>query len=373
MTTVPHWSGREARALREAKRLSVRDFAASINLSHAAVSRWESRGAVARLRRETQLKLDAELVACSDEVRASFEDALREDAAPGRLENNPQPIELRPNGAIPPPQHDQLGNTSPAHRQAADGPAIGMAPLLDALRDLLVASRSRSRLTQQQLAVRIGYSRAAVAGAEALSRIPAESFWNRCDDVLAAGGALRVAYKQLTDSRAASARESRRQVEMEREARINAWRSSADGPGPDNAPSSVAPATNAYFDDSSELELRHQVQRPSLTRREALRCWCGDPVGRDLLNICEKCGFNQRTISALAIVTPPGDNGLGVAIDSLGELIEHYSRALYSMPSVEAYRELIAGRTYAAQMLDGAAAGRRRASLRVSAGWLSNL
>src|SRR5215475_7470646 len=82
MTTVPRWSGVEARALREAERLSVRDFAARLDINDAAVSKWEGRGATARLRPQTQQKLDAELLACGGDARARFERGLRDAGIP---------------------------------------------------------------------------------------------------------------------------------------------------------------------------------------------------------------------------------------------------------------------------------------------------
>ncbi len=58
--------------------------------------------------------------------------------------------------------------------EASQGGKDGTGPLLGILRDLLVSLRSDAGLTQQELAARIGYSRAAVGGAESLKRIPAD-------------------------------------------------------------------------------------------------------------------------------------------------------------------------------------------------------
>jgi DNA-binding transcriptional regulator YiaG len=363
MTTVPRWSGLEARALREAERLSVRAFAVRLDINDSAVSKWERRHADARLRPQTQQKLDAELAACSDDVRARFERTLREAGAPGfqdAVQSASQSIVLS--------EQHHFGDIVSPHDADADTP-VETAPLVGALRDLLVAMRSSARLTQKQLALRIGYSRATVAGAEKLSRIPAESFWSKCDDVLAANGAMRRAYTQLADARSARARYAQRQAERAREARISAWQASADAPGP-NGPKhtlDLLPST-----DIERVGGLSEIDSASFTRRDALRCLCGNLIGTGAVSTCGQCGLNQRTVAALSIVTPFGSNGPDVAA-SLDELIEHYSRVLYSMPSVEAYRELIAGRTYAARMLDGVVSGRSRTSLTVSAGWLSNL
>lgn len=81
MTTVPRWSGREARALREAKRMSLRDFALHLGVNDAAVSRWERRGSLARLRYETQQILDTDLARSSEDVRERFRLLLAGQAA----------------------------------------------------------------------------------------------------------------------------------------------------------------------------------------------------------------------------------------------------------------------------------------------------
>ncbi len=76
-SVVARWTGREARALREAKRMSVREFAAHLGVNDAAVSNWERRGADARLRYETQQILDMDLTRSGPEVGDRFELLLR--------------------------------------------------------------------------------------------------------------------------------------------------------------------------------------------------------------------------------------------------------------------------------------------------------
>lgn len=358
MTAPPHWSGREARALREAQGLTVRDFAARLHVGDAAVSKWENRGLAARLWPDTQRKLDAELLACADDARARFERSVREASGVSTGE---------PARAV----RDIVAFADPVAVTAwptTDDPVVRIESALGALRDSLVALRNGARLTQQQLAVRIGYSRAAVAGAETLSRMPAESFWDRCDEVLAANGVLHAAYQRLAEARAAKDRQARWEADLEREVKVDLWRSSVYGIGRDHFSLDLPRGTPGPYAASTV-----EVNRAPISRLEVLRCLCGNALATGLLGICGRCGLNQRTVSALSIVTPAGDAGLDVAADSLDELVEHYSKALYTMPSAEAYRELIAGRTYAARMLGGAATGPRRANLTVSAGWLSNL
>jgi 3-keto-L-gulonate-6-phosphate decarboxylase/transcriptional regulator with XRE-family HTH domain len=72
VSVVPRWTGREARAFREAKRMSIRDFAAHLGVNDAAVSNWERRGENAQLRYETQQMLDTDLAASPTDVRERF-------------------------------------------------------------------------------------------------------------------------------------------------------------------------------------------------------------------------------------------------------------------------------------------------------------
>jgi transcriptional regulator with XRE-family HTH domain len=83
MATVLQWSGREARALRLAMRMSVREFASHLGINDSAVSNWERRGDQARLRYQTQQDLDTALVRASDEVRERFELAPAQASQPG--------------------------------------------------------------------------------------------------------------------------------------------------------------------------------------------------------------------------------------------------------------------------------------------------
>ena len=86
MTAVVKWSGREARALREAHRMGVRAFASHLGFNDAAVSNWEARGKDAKLRHHTQEVLDTDLATASADVRARFERALAvSPTASGRL------------------------------------------------------------------------------------------------------------------------------------------------------------------------------------------------------------------------------------------------------------------------------------------------
>jgi len=72
MTSVRKWTGREARALREAMRVSQRDFADQLGVSGKAISNWESGGVKFIPRHDSQAILDTKFRQVSDEVRARF-------------------------------------------------------------------------------------------------------------------------------------------------------------------------------------------------------------------------------------------------------------------------------------------------------------
>lgn len=73
---VARWTGRDAAALRQARRISIRAYAAHLGVAVATVSNWESRGEQARLRTETQQLLDIDLACASADVHQRFEASL---------------------------------------------------------------------------------------------------------------------------------------------------------------------------------------------------------------------------------------------------------------------------------------------------------
>ncbi len=115
-----------------------------------------------------------------------------DSAPPARAVTAPQPA---------------VGDTAQAMRPASDAERgdsrtddVGIALLVRTLGDLLASLRRDAGLSQQQLGDKIGYSRATVAGAEAASRMPGESFWKLSDDTLTGNGVLHRAYRQLADA-----------------------------------------------------------------------------------------------------------------------------------------------------------------------------
>lgn len=77
MTIVERWTGREAKLLRAALRLSVRDFAARLGVAARTVNTWEERLAGITPLPHMQEVLDTALSRASDEVQARFTAATR--------------------------------------------------------------------------------------------------------------------------------------------------------------------------------------------------------------------------------------------------------------------------------------------------------
>jgi DNA-binding transcriptional regulator YiaG len=69
---VTTWTGVESRALREALRLSVREFASRLGVSDRIVSKWEAGRSAVRPRPFTQGLLDTALSLADDDCRARF-------------------------------------------------------------------------------------------------------------------------------------------------------------------------------------------------------------------------------------------------------------------------------------------------------------
>ncbi|MEW2385434.1 DUF5919 domain-containing protein [Micromonospora sp. NPDC047707] len=75
-TTVHRWTGRETRLLRQALRLSIREFSARLGVAERTVSKWESGQDAVVPRPEMQAALDTALGAAAADVRDRFSAAL---------------------------------------------------------------------------------------------------------------------------------------------------------------------------------------------------------------------------------------------------------------------------------------------------------
>lgn len=73
-TTVQRWSGREVRALREAKRMTIREFAAHLGVSERMVSKWEGENVIPRP--VNQSALDTSLATSTAEEQARFAETV---------------------------------------------------------------------------------------------------------------------------------------------------------------------------------------------------------------------------------------------------------------------------------------------------------
>jgi tetratricopeptide (TPR) repeat protein/DNA-binding XRE family transcriptional regulator len=95
VTAVKRWSGREARLLRQALRLTVREFAEDVGVDPRTISKWESGGSAHTPRPELQRALDTMLRQASEEDRERFhvtawaapdETSTHADAPPATME-----------------------------------------------------------------------------------------------------------------------------------------------------------------------------------------------------------------------------------------------------------------------------------------------
>ncbi len=80
--TALHWSGREARLLRHALRMSVRAFAGYLGVAPRTVAKWESGGTSTVPRPDTQAILDTALSRAEPDARRRFDLLLRQTGRP---------------------------------------------------------------------------------------------------------------------------------------------------------------------------------------------------------------------------------------------------------------------------------------------------
>ena len=88
MPMVRLWTGREARALRGALRLSVRAFAEHLGVAPRTVSKWERLGEATRPHPDTQAILDTALARADTDVQIRFQMLLADGpdpSSPGQL------------------------------------------------------------------------------------------------------------------------------------------------------------------------------------------------------------------------------------------------------------------------------------------------
>ncbi|GGL18988.1 helix-turn-helix domain-containing protein [Mangrovihabitans endophyticus] len=116
--TVPCWTGREAAALRQARRMSIRAYAQHLGVSLDTVANWQRRGEQARLRTETQQMLDTDLARAGDDVRQRFAQILTEHATA----DTPAPRLAAPDRSTATPAEPSLSYPDPpAVASGSDG------------------------------------------------------------------------------------------------------------------------------------------------------------------------------------------------------------------------------------------------------------
>ncbi len=110
MTTVQQWSGAEVRALRTARRMSLREFAAHLGVSDRMVSKWEAGGFRIRPRPVNQAALDTSLAQAGVDAHARFMELRRTLKATGQ---EPPVTPARPVVSPPGPPQPEPGVRSP--------------------------------------------------------------------------------------------------------------------------------------------------------------------------------------------------------------------------------------------------------------------
>lgn len=84
--TVKIWSGREIRALRDAKRMSISQFAGHLGVGERMISKWEAGGKKMHPRPVNQEALDTCLANSAEGVHARFADLLGLTSIPSEVE-----------------------------------------------------------------------------------------------------------------------------------------------------------------------------------------------------------------------------------------------------------------------------------------------
>lgn len=92
--TMELWTGREAHALREALRMSQREFAAHLGVAARTVAKWDSEGANVTPRGEIQRILDTALARAEADVHNRFEHFLGRSAEPEVPISSPDPADV---------------------------------------------------------------------------------------------------------------------------------------------------------------------------------------------------------------------------------------------------------------------------------------
>ena len=108
------WTGHEVRMLREARRMSVREFAAHLGVSDRMVSKWEAGGRNIRPRPINQQALDTSLRQADPDARERFYAALASHPSVGEQAACSASGDQRLTYDVPPDLPPRSGNGSPS-------------------------------------------------------------------------------------------------------------------------------------------------------------------------------------------------------------------------------------------------------------------
>jgi len=136
------------------------------------------------------------------------------------------------------PQSAQLSPPEPIVSRRSQVMGEESQTIVGMLRDLgrqLAALRQEAGLTQQGLAVLVGYSRPAVSLAEIGRQAVTRRFWRACDKVLDTGGVLAAGADQISAVRDAESRAAALAAQTAREARALAGLAAAEQAGDGSA------------------------------------------------------------------------------------------------------------------------------------------
>jgi WD40 repeat protein len=135
ITAVSRWTGRESRALREALRLSVRDFASRLGVTDRMVSKWETGGETICPRPVNQEALDSMLAGCSGDARARFHLFLDHGSlsASGRRDAGADPMAQQPGRGHTPRRSQRQLNGGYALVPPRDGDVVDRRDELEKL------------------------------------------------------------------------------------------------------------------------------------------------------------------------------------------------------------------------------------------------
>jgi tetratricopeptide (TPR) repeat protein len=176
---IQSWSGREVRALRDALRMSLQDFATRVGISERMVSKWEAGGENLHPRPVNQHALDTLLTNSGADVQARFSANIEAAIVPTNKTTSVSTVDRRRSAVDSPeiigPNHPthQAGQRVLIPKHVANGPGIDAEiEALELARRIQVSDVSDETLTRlQRMADRMAMSYAGTPPAELLPQV----------------------------------------------------------------------------------------------------------------------------------------------------------------------------------------------------------